>query len=367
MWRRKVITYIFLIVAFSICLIIALTHTSNSQITIDKEIYNTNNNIALVKPIELINVTDEQFEKPEENIDNSVSDYKIIFSDSAQENKLIEGLVGNGYWIRNTPGDSWTITQYSDDSGNQGGFYTIYNEGNGALIVIDGGWSENTGKVRSIINSYGGNVDLWILTHYHSDHVNALNGILANPEGIKIAQIICPEIDYGLYASVSKEWDNPQDYAGFLELTSGYEEFIHHPQIGEVYNFENLHIKFYNTYSERITSDIPNNSSLVFRISASNESMLFVGDFYQPDIGQWMIDTYGDELKSTYMQGCHHGNSIMPSSFYEFVSPNALFFDAPQWLINGEKYRTKDLKAWCEQSGITVYGYETSPNTVLIT
>lgn len=68
---------------------------------------------------------------------------------------------------------TWTITQYGRNDINMS-FYTIYNEQKG-LIVVDGGWTQDAADVREVINTLGGHVDAWILTHPHQDHIGAFN------------------------------------------------------------------------------------------------------------------------------------------------------------------------------------------------
>ena len=49
----------------------------------------------------------------------------------------------------------WTVTQYNDESGRQGMFYTIQRKIDGQMIVIDGGNKENTEQVRNVIVNGG--------------------------------------------------------------------------------------------------------------------------------------------------------------------------------------------------------------------
>ena len=71
---------------------------------------------------------------------------------------------------------------------------------------------------------------------------------------------------------------------------------------------------------------------------------------------------WGDKLKTRYVQTGHHGNNSLPTSFYDFVNPQIVFFDAPQWLLNGETYTTKDLLNYFQLRGTSVYNYLTAPN-----
>lgn len=56
----------------------------------------------------------------------------------------------------------------------------IIENGAGGLIVVDGGWQENSAYVLDQIKQRGGHVAAWLLTHPDSDHVGALADILYN-------------------------------------------------------------------------------------------------------------------------------------------------------------------------------------------
>lgn len=56
----------------------------------------------------------------------------------------------------------------------------IIETGEGGLIVVDGGWTDNADYVLKQIKAKGGHVQAWLLTHPDSDHVGALANILYN-------------------------------------------------------------------------------------------------------------------------------------------------------------------------------------------
>lgn len=60
----------------------------------------------------------------------------------------------------------------------------------------------------------------------------------------------------------------------------------------------------------------------------------------------------------------HHGNNSLPKEFYEYVNPSTAFFDAPEWLVNGEQYTTKETEAYMTEMGAKVLDYRTAPNTI---
>ncbi len=266
---------------------------------------------------------------------------------------------------------TWDIKQHSDDSNNQGLFYTLKNTVTGSLIVIDGGSTENTNHVREVINSLGGTVDAWIVTHYHEDHAGAYNAIQADPQGIDIKKVYASKFDsdYEKFLEVAKYWDDLETMETWMNNSANADN-VYYPDRGESITIDNLKLTFLNTYDEKLLelngeSDLPNNCALVTLIEGNEDSMLFMSDMYSPAVGDYLKQEYGDELKGVKnLQPCHHGNSIMPYDFYEFIDPDVMFFDAPEWLIEGDDWNAKGLKEWCEEKGISTYDYRTAPNSI---
>ena len=265
-------------------------------------------------------------------------------------------------------GMSWELKQWADVTGNQAVCYTMYNHQTGELIVIDGGWTENAWQLRQIIRGYGGHVNAWILTHYHLDHAGAFTAIYPDLQDITIDKVYVSNYDsaYDVFLQTYQEWDNPEIFAAYMKETNGgKDDIIYHPTRGEEIEICGLNFKFFNTYDEKLVelynADLPNNCGLVFKISGAKDSVLFMGDMYALEVGEWMIRKYGSEIQSEFIQCCHHGNSAMPTSFYEAVAPSVMFFDAPQWLMESEEHQAKALAEWADENGITRYDYSTAP------
>lgn len=100
----------------------------------------------------------------------------------------------------------------------------------------------------------------------------------------------------------------------------------------------------------------------------SQDSLLILGDLARGAIplGEYLVETYGDELHADYVQAGHHGNWGQPISFYEAVQPKVLFQDCPEWIMVGEKYDAKDLKAWCDENGIETHDYRDAPTSFVL-
>jgi len=261
--------------------------------------------------------------------------------------------------------NTWILTQYSDSTGSQAMFYTLSSNGGDNLIVIDGGPSGNAEYVRSVIKALGGVVDAWILTHPHPDHIGAFNVIYEDPQSIQIQAIYDNDLDYNYYKPVAFAWDGIEVYEKYLSLTKDDNRVIH-PKRDDILEIDGLKILVFNTYDDVLLNyyqgDVCNESSLVLKIDFHLDSILFTGDGYSAANSDYLMQTYGDRLKATYVQMAHHGNASLPDAFYEFVAPAVALFDAPDWLMEGENYTAKQKKIYMESIGATVYSYNTAPN-----
>lgn len=258
---------------------------------------------------------------------------------------------------------TWTMTQYGDMTGAQSMFYTLKSP-EGIFIIIDGGWEGNTDYVRQVIKENGGVVHAWFLTHPHPDHIGAFNQIYANPQGIHIGQIYDNSLDMVYYDTVDKEWDGIETYRRYLALIQNASN-VTHLHGGENLRFGSFQVEVLHAYNESLkmlTNDICNDSGLVLKFTGQQDSILFCADNHSPKIGEHLINTWGDKLKARYVQTGHHGNNSLPTDFYDFVNPQIVFFDAPQWLLDGETYTTKDLLNYFQIRGIPTYSYLSAPN-----
>lgn len=258
------------------------------------------------------------------------------------------------------------VTQYGDASGNQAMFYTVESEGE--LYVIDGGWTANADQVRNVINEEGGVVKAWFLTHPHPDHMGAFNEIYQDLQGITVEQIYTIDMDYTLYQEYAKEWDDFPTFDTFCKITEG-EENLSYLHTGDVLEFAGMKIEIYNAYDDTTidySEDLANAGSLVFKICGESESMLFCSDTFGDSLCNKIMDEYGDRIKSSYLQMGHHGNHSVTEAFVSSVQPEAVFFDAPQWLIEGEDYDTQKNIDYVSGIGAEVYTYQSVPNRIVI-
>lgn len=264
----------------------------------------------------------------------------------------------------------WEVKQYVCVSGNVAMCYSLKNCRDGTLIMIDGGWNVNADQVRQIIDGNGGYVTAWFLTHYHPDHIGAFNELYEEYKD-RIGTIYVTPIDWETYEPIAHEWDDAGIYSAFLEKTGNAKNIVKLHRDDE-FDIDGLHIKVFNAFDDHVkelSTDWLNDCSLVLKFSAETDSFLFLADLSRAGVplGQYLIDTYGAEaLHADYVQGGHHGNWGQPISFYEQIRPKELFFDAPEWVMTGQDYDAKDLKAWCGENGIITHDYRQGGTTVYL-
>lgn len=262
---------------------------------------------------------------------------------------------------------AWTLTEYGDDDGRQAEFYTLVNNDDGTLIVIDGGWDANTEQVRSIINLYGGEVDYWFITHYDADHVSAFNNIYADPQGITIGTIYATPLDYDLYCTYARWWDTPEIYKCFLDQTAGDDSVVYLNR-DDCFDIAGLNIYVFNSFDQIVVDtgnpDVANLSSLMLKIVGNEDSFLVCGDVRGAELESVLINMYGDKMEANIVQAGHHGNGSMSQAFYEVIDPDIMYFDGPAWLTQSDDYTAKDLIKWCEDNRIETYTFDTAPNSI---
>ena len=180
-------------------------------------------------------------------------------------------------------------------------------------IVIDGGRPEDMPLLKKYIG--GRHIAAWILTHAHSDHISGLVEELKNNGGKdfdigKIYYNFPPyEIienhdvpDYEYYKSELEEM-----LPAFREVEPLIRQKAHIVQQGESITVDECRIDFLFSYHEGLNSNLMNDSSLVFKLTAPHKTVLFLGDL-GPEAGDFLYRESRHLLKANMVQMAHHGH-----------------------------------------------------------
>lgn len=231
---------------------------------------------------------------------------------------------------------------------------------NGKLIVIDGGWEADADKLSSLILQQGGKVDAWLITHPHEDHVGALCAILNDSaRKIKIDKIYCSLATPDWYRQVSPTGAGIADQllSAFTKLPVG--TVTNNIGRGTEINIDDVNIRVLNNRGVYSYNGV-NNSSLVYKIRVSGQSILILGDLAY-DGGKDLIKTCtASELKSDIVQMAHHGQQGVDQDAYALITPTTCLWPSPAWLWNNDNgggvgsgpWGTLTTRAWMDALGV---------------
>lgn len=230
----------------------------------------------------------------------------------------------------------------------------------GKLIVIDGGWEADADKMSSLILQQGGKVDAWLITHPHEDHVGALCAILNDTaRKIKIDKIYCSLATPDWYRQVSPTGAGISDQllSAFTKLPVG--TVTNSIGRGTEINIDDVNIRVLNNRGVYTYNGV-NNSSLVYKIRVSGQSILILGDLAY-DGGKDLIKTCtAAELKSDIVQMAHHGQQGVDQDAYALIAPTTCLWPTPAWLWNNDNgggvgsgpWGTLTTRAWMDALGV---------------
>ena len=245
------------------------------------------------------------------------------------------------------------LTEYSQYSM---GFVIITPEDR--AIIIDGGRPQELPNVAAHVGDR--EVAAWIITHPHSDHVTCLNHALKHEHPLieKTERFIYNFHDYDFYVAHTKEGER-QPYLDFIERIKPVEHKAWHPVAGDKMEIDGLKIEFLFSKDEKFTENVPNDSSLVFRVQGRLQNVLFLGDL-GPIAGRELLKTYGDHLRSDVVQMAHHGHMCVEKDVYEAIDPRACIWCCQRWLykeddrlIRPDMYGVAVTRRWMDEIGVT--------------
>lgn len=257
-----------------------------------------------------------------------------------------------------------TLYMLKEQSPTQMMSYVLHTR-EGKLAVIDGGNRQDAGHLLDTLVRLGGpepEVELWLLTHPHSDHVDALLEIFSKPNPLKVKRIYSHFLSYEFYLE--------NDFPGCTDArtTKEFNQFERlHPELcftlkkGQKFKIGSAVIHVLHVpEGETMPMNVINNSSCVFRLDAEGQRILFIGDLGE-EAGDRVLETVPrEELRADFVQMAHHGQSGVKKSFYEAVAPRACLWNTPQWLwdntqgagYNTGPWRTVEVQGWMAELGV---------------
>ncbi len=207
-------------------------------------------------------------------------------------------------------------------------------------IIIDGGRPEDMPLLKQYVA--GRHVSAWILTHAHIDHISGFVDEFVQHGG-KDFDIDTIYYNFPPYDELIRKTD-VEDVEWFrhdldnmlpafnkaLPLFQDKTRIVHQ---GESLDIDEVHIDFLFSYHEGLTANIINDSSLVFKVTTPNKTVLFLGDL-GPDAGDLLYRESRHLLKSDLCQMAHHGHMNVGMEVYAAILPEACLWCCADWLYN---------------------------------
>ena len=236
----------------------------------------------------------------------------------------------------------------------------IIENGEGGLIVVDGGWTNNAEYLLNQIKQKGGHVKAWLITHPDSDHAGALADILYKHNGeITIDGIYYSFHEDSWYAEKDAEVANMVAYLkGAFALVP--QNTLHDDMVsGQVIDAGPAKIQVLNK-AYKANSDFVNNSSVAYMVSLNGTNVVFLGDLARAGGEMLMADHDLRALKCDVVQLAHHGQNGVDFEVYKALRPSVALWPTPQWLWDNDggsgagtgPWLTQDTKNWMVRLGI---------------
>ncbi|MDO4277073.1 MAG: MBL fold metallo-hydrolase [Eubacteriales bacterium] len=227
----------------------------------------------------------------------------------------------------------------------------------GKLIIIDGGWDSDAEMLKEKIQTYGGVVDAWLLTHPHADHAGALLQILQEGNSdIEIKKIYESFADLEWYQTYAP--DDPGITAALLDCFKQLPQGTVDDRIGRgtIIRVDDVSIEVMNDRGE-ITENAVNNSCIVYKLTVKGKSVMILGDLAYEGGEQLLQDVGAEALKSDVVQMAHHGQEGVGKDVYAAISPEVCLWPTPQWLWDNDNgggpgsgpWSTLETRTWMQE------------------
>ena len=276
----------------------------------------------------------------------------VALADTAENVPLEEGYLGGA-----------ELRLLASEDGGQN-LSCVIRTKDGSVIVLDGGRETDAAHLSEVIQSMGGRVTAWLITHPHSDHIGALTSILnTSPAPVEIDRIYYSFLDNNYY----EQGEHQGRMSDLTNLQAAFAKAdpakLYAPvKKGDQIQVDDVLITVMNE-PFACPKNTFNNSSVCYRLEVGGKRVLFLGDMgWQAGENLLRVCT-PEELKADVVQMSHHGQDGVEKKVYAAISPEVCLWPTPQWLWDNEKngvagagsFKTLTVRGWMKELGAKVH------------
>lgn len=200
------------------------------------------------------------------------------------------------------------------------------------VIIIDGGTTEDAPNLINHINRLGGKVDIWFITHPHSDHAGAIEKVVKETE-IPIEKIYYTANNIEWYIQYTPERAYEAENFYYTIQNKRVKDKVEEVTLNQKIKIDFINCEVLGIKNPEITEDGFNNSSMVLKMNLPETSILFLGDTGE-ESGDKLLENQKDKLKSDIVQVAHHGQNGAKESLYQVIQAKICLWPTPEWIWN---------------------------------
>ena len=241
------------------------------------------------------------------------------------------------------------IIQQTNKTHTQMMGYTIQAK-TGEVLVIDGGNKNDKDELKRVIKKLGSRVHLWLITHPHSDHHDAVMEVIKESDDITYDKLGASQLP-DEWAEKAKVKDAEELLAWNAFAREHLDERYFNVKKGQVFQLGSMKIEVIGECNPEILTNPINNQSAVYRITEEDFAFLVLGDL-GVEAGEKLINS-GESVCADGVQMAHHGQRGVNEEFYQAVKPTYCFWPTPDWLWNnsvpGWSFKTPETAFWMKK------------------
>lgn len=248
----------------------------------------------------------------------------------------------------------WQVPSQVNTIGNS----YVFQTDKGRVVVMDGGVKEETLFLRGFLAALGNEVEAWIVSHPHGDHIGALTQILKESKGLKINKIYHSRFSDDLLRC--EETSDKDAFEFYEALDASGIEVVNLTEPGLTEKIDGLNFKILGVTNEEIRTNPYNNSSMVIRVWDNQKSIVFLADAGIECGDKVLNGPYRKDLDCDYLQVSHHGQRGCSEEFYKTIKFKACLWPTPTWVWNNDQGKgtntgnleTFETRRWMDEIGI---------------